>query len=237
MRRSLFIIFSLLFSSSTLAISNDDEGESPAPATVRSSSLDSTIDDKIQIVVESRTMTFSSKEERACVQTEVGNHYCNALNNTEEFNFTEAMKWFRKAADQNYAEAQYSIGMLYDYGLGVRQDFTRAMRWYLLAAAQNHAGAQYCIGMLYDNTAGSVQDFAKAMRWYRLAAAQNHPGALYSIGMLFDMGLGVLPDRTEAREWFQKAAAQGHELATKNIKRLNGKTKKVRFIPGLGLRR
>ena len=244
MRRSLFIIFSLFFSSSTLAFSNDDEKESAsvqlsspkvsgierASAPTRSVSFDPTIDEEIYIVISSGFLTqsrqkrsprdqltikFSSKEERAWVQTNIGTLYCNALNNTENFNFTEAMKWFRKAADQGDAEAQYSIGRLYDYGLGVQQDFTKAMRWYLLAASQNHAGAQYSIGMLYDNTEGSIQNFTEAMRWYLLAAAQNHAGAQYSIGMLYEMGLGVLADCFEAMQWFQKAADQGHESAKK----------------------
>lgn len=271
MRRSLFIIFSLFFSSSTLAFSNDDEKEpasvqlsSPkvsrverASAPTRSVSFDPIIEEEIYIIISSGllsqshpkrgslyqldtpiTIRFSSNEERAWVQTNIGTLYCNALNNTEHFNFTEAMKWFRKAADQGDAEAQYSIGKLYDYGLGVQQNFTKAMQWYLLAANQNHAGAQYSIGMLYDNTEGSIQNFTEAMRWYRLAAAQNHAGAQYSIGMLYEMGLGVLADRLEAMQWFQKAADQGHESAKKNIERLKGKTKTAHhFIPTINLKR
>lgn len=264
MRRSLFIIFSLLFSSSALPCSIDDEGESASsqppspkeneagrvPAATGSDSLESIMEEKIKIVVEAEffghsvpkrsprdpfetpiTMRFSSQEKRAWVQTNIGTLYCNALNNTKDFNFTEAMKWFRRAADQGDAEAQYSIGMLYDYALGVSQDFTKAMQWYLLAAKQNHAGAQYCIGMLYDNTEGSVPDFVKAMHWYRLAAAQNHPSAQNNIGLLYAKGEGVPQDNDIASEWFQKAADQGHEVAKENIHRLKGKTKKVRFIP------
>ncbi|MDK3155054.1 tetratricopeptide repeat protein [Kamptonema cortianum] len=252
MRKSLFMVSFLLFSSSTLAFSNDDEKESTAPVVTGSSHLDPIIDEEIRIVVKSSllglsvpkrsprdqldppiTVKFSSKEERACVQANIGTLYCNALNNTQKF--AEAMKWFKKAAAQGDAEAQYSIGMLYDYGLGVPQDFTQAMRWYLQAASQNHAGAQYSIGMLYDNTKGSARNFEEAMRWYRLAAAQDHAGAQYCIGMLYDMGLGVTPDPAKAMKWFLKSAAQGHELAKENIKRLKGRTTSVHFIPGLNL--
>jgi TPR repeat protein len=40
--------------------------------------------------------------------------------------YTEAMKWYRKAADQGYATAQHNLGILYDFGRGVRQDYAEA---------------------------------------------------------------------------------------------------------------
>lgn len=84
---------------------------------------------------------------------------------------------------------------------------------------------------------GVPPDPAVAMKWYLLAAAQNHPSAQNNIGFLYAQGKGVPQDNNKAREWFQRAADQGDELAKENIKRLKGKTKSVRLIPGLGLRR
>ena len=37
--------------------------------------------------------------------------------------YTEAVNWFRKAAEQGYAQAQYKLGVMYDEGLGVTQDY------------------------------------------------------------------------------------------------------------------
>lgn len=44
--------------------------------------------------------------------------------------YGNAMKWFRKAADQNNAEAQGYIGTLYENGEGVRQNKVTAKEWY-----------------------------------------------------------------------------------------------------------
>ncbi len=41
--------------------------------------------------------------------------------------------WDRKAADQGYAPAQYSLGALYENGFGMPQDFVEAMKWSILA--------------------------------------------------------------------------------------------------------
>ena len=50
--------------------------------------------------------------------------------------YAEAMKWFRKAADQNHAKAQYNIGFMYEHGQGVPQNHHGAMTWYRKAADQ-----------------------------------------------------------------------------------------------------
>ena len=37
--------------------------------------------------------------------------------------YAEAIKWYRKAAEQGYASAQYNLGIMYDDGEGVPQDY------------------------------------------------------------------------------------------------------------------
>jgi hypothetical protein len=46
----------------------------------------------------------------------------------------EALKWFRKGADQGNAEAQYSLGYMYASGQGVPQDYVLAHMWFNLAS-------------------------------------------------------------------------------------------------------
>ena len=47
-----------------------------------------------------------------------------------------AAHWYQRAADRGAADAQFSIGYLYDNGLGVEQDDTQAYLWYELAASR-----------------------------------------------------------------------------------------------------
>ena len=42
---------------------------------------------------------------------------------------TEAIRWFRKAAEQNCADAQLNLAALYLNGVGVKQDLTTARQW------------------------------------------------------------------------------------------------------------
>jgi TPR repeat protein len=57
-------------------------------------------------------------------------------------NFAEAMKWYRLAATQGYANAQNNLGQMYVNGQGVAQDYVRARMWLDLAAAQGVAIAE-----------------------------------------------------------------------------------------------
>jgi TPR repeat protein len=51
-------------------------------------------------------------------------------------NDTEAVKWYRLAAEQGAFEAQEQLAWKYEEGEGVPQNYVEAYKWYALAAAQ-----------------------------------------------------------------------------------------------------
>jgi hypothetical protein len=53
----------------------------------------------------------------------------------------EAVRWYRKAADQGVAAAQSFLGFCYVTGTGVEKDRRKAVRWYRKAANQGHKTA------------------------------------------------------------------------------------------------
>src|ERR1035441_732697 len=46
-----------------------------------------------------------------------------------EQDYQEAMKWYRKAADQGNARGQYGLGFCYANGDGVIKDYVQAYKW------------------------------------------------------------------------------------------------------------
>ena len=54
---------------------------------------------------------------------------------------TEAVKWYRKAAEQGHVKAQSNLGLMYAKGEGVPEDYVHAYAWWSLAAAQGYKGA------------------------------------------------------------------------------------------------
>jgi tetratricopeptide (TPR) repeat protein len=91
--------------------------------------------------------------------------------------YAEAMKWYLKAANQGDAEAENSIGFIYDNGLGVKQDYTAALSWYRKAADHGLAKAQYNVGTDYDSGLGVPRDSKQARSWMEKAAAAGDQDA------------------------------------------------------------
>jgi TPR repeat protein len=60
----------------------------------------------------------------------------------------EAAKWYRKAADQRPAGAQFKLGDAYQFEQGAEQDFKEAVKCYQQAADQGHAQAQFRLNQL-----------------------------------------------------------------------------------------
>ena len=71
----------------------------------------------------------------------------------------QAAFWFRKAAEQGYAEAQLILGLMYNEGQGgLEKDYSQAVAWFRKAAEQALAMAQYNLGVMYANGAGVTHD-------------------------------------------------------------------------------
>jgi len=128
---------------------------------------------------------------------------------------TALAKW-RSAAQQGDADAQASLGAMYDEGKGVAQDYKEAVRWYKLAAQQGSAIAQVNLGLMYDNGTGVAQDYKEAVRLYKLAAQQGQASAQHNLGLMYANGKGVLQDNARAYMWLNIAAVDGGENRIKN---------------------
>ena len=89
---------------------------------------------------------------------------------------SEALRWWRKAADQGYIKAEFRLGVAYDLGDGVPKDEAEAARWYRKAADQGYAEAQFSLGAAYRDGAGVRKDNAEAYFWLSLAATGKVEG-------------------------------------------------------------
>jgi TPR repeat protein len=123
---------------------------------------------------------------------------------------SEAVKWYRKAADQGYVDGQLRLAGCYFEGTGVEKDPVEAAKWFRKAADQGNAGAQSIIGSLFLEGIGVEKDPAEAVKWCRKAADQGRAEAQAHLGDSYCNGTGVEKDPAEAVKWYRKAADQGH---------------------------
>ena len=127
--------------------------------------------------------------------------------------FAAAAKELRPLAERGDAEAQYRIGLMYEYGKGYPQDKLQGIVWFKKSAAQNHAAAQTELGIIYALGDGVKQDDALAVAWFQKGATQGNVTAQYNLGLWYAKGQGVKLDNAKAIEWWRKAGAQGMPVA------------------------
>lgn len=133
-------------------------------------------------------------------------------------NATEAVKWWRKAADKGNTEAQTLLGSCYQKGKGVTKNAAEAVRWFRKAADQGGAEAQCQLGSCYEAGEGVAKNLPLAVKWYRKAAEQGHAEGQYRLGMCYYLGQGLTRNEAEGVKWVRKAAAQGHKMASISLK-------------------
>jgi TPR repeat protein len=92
-------------------------------------------------------------------------------------NDAEAVKWYRLAADQGDARAQFNLGFSYDNGRGVPQNHAEALKWFRLAADQGNANAQNDLAVMYAKGEGVPPDFVRAHMWFNLSAMRGEQRA------------------------------------------------------------
>jgi TPR repeat protein len=76
--------------------------------------------------------------------------------------YAEAVKWYRKAAEQNYARAQFNLGVSYAKGEGVAKNYVEGYKWVVLAAAQGDELGKTAVTILENE-----------MSWEQIAEGQK----------------------------------------------------------------
>jgi TPR repeat protein len=133
--------------------------------------------------------------------------------------YDEAMKWFGKAAEQGFAEAQHNLGSMYDNGEGVEQDYSIAFQWYTKAAQQGYVLSETNLGTLYLFGDGVDIDYNKAYDLFKKAAKQGEPVAIANIGQMYEIAAGFQQSNVMAFAHYKIASSIENELS-ENINRI-----------------
>jgi uncharacterized protein len=83
--------------------------------------------------------------------------------------YKTALKVWMPAAEAGDAEAQNTVGEIFERGLGTEPNYVVAALWFERAAKQGHKGAQFNLGTLYEAGNGVKKDKIEALNWYRRA--------------------------------------------------------------------
>jgi TPR repeat protein len=132
-------------------------------------------------------------------------------------NDAEAMKWLRKAADQDNAIAERYLAEMFFKGRGVPADNDEAAKWLRLAAEQGDAQSEHNLAVLYTQGLGVPRNVKEAANWMHKAAVQNLPAGQQGMGAFYENGDGVPEDPVEAAAWYRKAVEQNYVPAMNSL--------------------
>ena len=83
--------------------------------------------------------------------------------------FKTSLQVWMPAAEMGDADAQVSVGEIFEKGAGGNPNFAAAIIWYKKAAEQGNKRAQFNLGTLYEQGLGVQKDSIVALGWYRKA--------------------------------------------------------------------
>lgn len=129
-----------------------------------------------------------------------------------------AFLWFKKSAEQNYAPAQYWLGIFYQNGVeNIAKDYKQAFTWFEKAANQGDAIAENQVGWFFRHGLGVDKNLEEAFKWYKKAALHGDNSGQNNLGYALAHGEAVEKNLIEAREWYEKSAINGSRAAMVNL--------------------
>lgn len=102
------------------------------------------------------------------IQARLGLYYENGLGTARSI--ADALRWYREAARNGNADANYALGQFYESGEGVAPNQGEAMTYYEAAAESGHPMAQYRLGLGFASGASVAADRVQAIKWLTLAS-------------------------------------------------------------------
>jgi TPR repeat protein len=150
-------------------------------------------------------------------------------------NDDEAVRWYRKSAEQCLPNGQFRLGACYQLGKGVAQDYLEAARLFSLAARRGHADAAEALQMLRDMGVGEAPEppakalasppapppmpdlppdlddpaVTDAVAAYQTQALQNNASAQLKLGLAYHVGRSAPKNPKLACFWVMRAMLAG----------------------------
>ena len=91
--------------------------------------------------------------------------------------YEEAIKWWRKAAEQGHLKAQDLLSYHLAKGKMVQQDYAEAAKWNRIMSYQGYAAGMRRLGLAYEKGRGVPQSYEEAFVWF--TAQQTFGDATY----------------------------------------------------------
>jgi hypothetical protein len=125
---------------------------------------------------------------------------------------TEAIKWYKVAAEKGDVDAMIALGFCYMEGDGVPEDRTVGYKWFIRAADAGEAEAMRYLGDYFAQE-DMGNDCISAINWYRKAADAGDSASLKPVGIMMMADECPTADKASIASWMRKKADEGNPEA------------------------
>ena len=122
----------------------------------------------------------------------------------ESKHFSRAMQLLAPYAEKGNPDAQYSLGIMYQNGLGIVRNPVLAFRWMREAAKQKHGLSCHSLGLMYLEGDCVEKNSRRPFDYFSLAAEQDLEGSIIMLAQMYDEGTGVKKDSERAKILYRK---------------------------------
>jgi TPR repeat protein len=133
--------------------------------------------------------------------------------NTHSINISEV---YTNATEKGDSSAQFILGILYEFGLGIRKDSERSIQWYIQSAVQGHLKAQEKLSFFINHQEDKYKIFDWYRRllavkedkkeWLKLEIQEGDLSSCHHLGLMFLYGWSVDKDQKQAFDYLMNAA-------------------------------
>lgn len=162
--------------------------------------------------IENSTVYEKALDGDAKAQFEVASYYASL----KRPDYQAVLLWLRRSAAQDYLEAQFALGKIYQFGKpGVPPDYLEAEKWYEKAASKGDKQALQYLDFLRKRPAfqvesGPTMDDKWDMQWIAKTASYGDVQSQFELAKLYAEGKKMQMDYSKAAQWYEQAAVQGH---------------------------
>jgi len=111
------------------------------------------------------------------VDVDVDESFYKGVKANDKKDYIEAAYWYKKAAKQGLASAQYNLAVMHYSGTGITKDYKQAVFWYKKSAIQDYRLAQYNLALMYYEGKGVPHSIEASYIWNTLAAENGYDEA------------------------------------------------------------
>lgn len=132
-----------------------------------------------------------------------------------------AFKYMKLAAEEDSAEAQHLLGLMYYLNKGAKKNDKEAFKWFKKSLINGNNNSIFYLGKMYYLGEGTSINNNLAFKLFQISSKNGNKEADYYLGKMYENGLGVKKNIEKSLIFYENSSNKGYKKANEELIRLN----------------